>query len=63
VKINMLPLQFEGCDENGEVIFMVSCMGDASVIEINASIHAKDWPKVSAKIQEALNAIHADDLA
>jgi len=59
--IHMYPTIFEAVDETLDVLFRVECLDEAvSKVEIKTPVTPDLWLEISAKVHEALLAIHAE---
>jgi|PlaIllAssembly_1097288.scaffolds.fasta_scaffold779679_2 hypothetical protein len=59
--IKMYPIEFEATDETDEMLFRVRCFDEAvSNVEIKTLVTPESWLEISAKVHEALLAIHKE---
>jgi hypothetical protein len=59
MSIKMYPIEFEAVDETEEILFRVRCFDEAvSNVEIKTLVTPESWLELSAKVHEALCAIH-----
>jgi hypothetical protein len=59
--IHMYPTIFEAVDETLDVLFRVECLDElVSKVEIKTPVTPDLWLEISAKVHEALLAIHSE---
>jgi hypothetical protein len=59
--IHMYPTAFEAVDETHDILFRVKCLDElVSEVEIKTPVTPALWLEISAKVHEALLAIHSE---